>query len=266
MASEAPGNTASQVGIGSNQQQMSASNISERPAFQTFEEGAQFDNPPFSRLAWVALAAGLFSLLAIFSTILLPAAMLAVAVGVVVVWKLSRDRGLAGLGLAQVGLALAALATSWSLTARSATDDYLFGQAGENAKIFLDTLASGKRYEALEFRQVESARQLTGTNLAKYYTSLSEEEREGVQAFLSAETTLAVIKSGPEADWQFVRGVSVGSQEQQHFVTVEMVNRAQGADARPLYVRMKRQVGLIADPAKKDSTALWNFEEMLRPK
>jgi len=244
---------------------MSTSDIAKRPAFQSLEEGALLDQPPVSRLAYVAFAAGFLSLLAAFSTILLPAAMLALGVGIGVVWKLSRDKQLGGRWWAQLGLALSATSIAWSVTARSGVDDYLYGEAAQNAKVLLDTLAAGNKYEALELRQVESGRQLTGTNLAKYYSGLSEEDREGVQEFLNSEATQLVIQSGPQADWQFAHGIGVVSQNKQNHVTVEMVNRAAQGKEQRLHVRMKRQLGLLTDPAKRDTTALWNFEELVIP-
>lgn len=244
---------------------MSAPIIVERPAFNSLDEGALFDQPPFSRLAYVSFAAGLFSLCAAFSTILLPAAFLALAVGIAVVWKLSRDNQLAGRWLAQIGLALSATAIAWSATARTSVDAYYYAEAAQHAKLFLDTLSAGNKYEALELRQVESGRQLTGTSLSKYYNGLDDESREMVDAFLNEEATKLVLASGPQANWQFIRGISVINQEKQSNITVEMANKAEQGKGEVVHVQMKRQLGLLTDPKKRDSTALWNFEGMKRP-
>ena len=245
---------------------MSTSNMAQRPVFHTLDDGPEFDHPPVSRLAFVALAAGIFSLLAAFSTILLPAAMLAMAIGIAVVWKLSRDEQMGGQWLAQIGLALSATAIAWSVSARTGVEQYMYEEAGQHAKLFLDTLSAGKKYEALELKQVESGRQLTGTNLAAYYDGLDEEQKEMVLGFLNDSVTRSVISAGPQADWQLAQGVSVASQDKQHFVVVEMVNRAATGDAQVVHVRLRRQLGLLADPEKKDSTALWNVEHLTRPK
>lgn len=244
---------------------MSAPVFVERPAFNSLDEGSQFDQPPFSRLAYVAFAAGLFSLCAAFSTILLPAAFMALAVGITVVWKLSRDAELAGRWLAQLGLALSATAIVWSTSARSGVDSYYYAEAGQNAKLFLDTLAAGNKYEALELKQVESNRQLTGTNLAQYYNGLKDQSREEVESFLRDELTKMVTTVGPQADWQFVRGISVVNQQKQSTITVEMTNRAENGKGERIQVLMKRQVGLLTDPGKTNTTALWNVESMKLP-
>lgn len=245
---------------------MSTSNMAQRPAFHSLDDGPQFDRPPVSRLAYVALAAGIFSLLAAFSTILLPAAMLAMAVGIAVVWKLSRDQQLGGRWLAQIGLALSATAIAWSISARGGVDDYMYAEAGQHAKLFLDTLSAGNKYEALELKQVESARQLTGTNLSAYYNGLEEEQKQMVQEFLDDPVTKSIVLAGPQADWQFKQGVSVTNQEKQYHVTVEMVNQAAQGNPQVVHVRLGRQLGLLTDPEKRDSTALWNFEQLTRPK
>ena len=94
---------------------MSSPELPQRPAFHALNESTEFDRPPFSRLAYVAFATGLLSLLAAFSTILLPLAMLSLGLGVAVMWKLTRDEYVAGRWLAQIGLALSAAAIVWSI-------------------------------------------------------------------------------------------------------------------------------------------------------
>ncbi len=243
---------------------MSTSELPDRPVFQSRDGGFEFDRPPFSRLAYVAFAGGMTSLCAAFSTILLPLAMIATGLGIAVVWKLSRDKQIGGLGLAQVGLVLSTAAIAWSLSARLGTDSYLFNEAGAHAKVFLDTLAAGNQYEALELRQVESARQLTGTNLQKYYSGLSEEEQEGYKEFLNSQLTKSVIASGPSAQWRFSRGREVVTHSAETLVSVEMINQATPA-AQPIVVKMRRQLGLLTDPDRKNSTALWSFVELGNP-
>lgn len=204
------------------------------------------------------------SLLAAFSTILLPLAILATAVGIAVVWKLSRDEQLAGVGLAQCGLLLSSAAIFWSLTARTSTNHYLYQQAGEHARVFLQTLAAGNEFEALELRQPESSRQLTGTNLEQYYTQLGPEEKADYEGFLASGTTKSVIASGSDSDWQFSRGLSVASSTQETLVSVEMINRAQPGSP-PIIVQMRRQTGLLNDPDRTDTTALWSLASLRYP-
>lgn len=237
----------------------------QRPAFHALNESTEFDRLPFSRLAYVAFATGLLSLFAAFSIILLPLAMLSLGLGVAVMWKLSRDQYMAGRWLAQIGLALSAAAIVWSISARTGTDQYMYSEAGQHAKLFLDMLSSGRTYEALELKKAEVSRQLTGTNLKDYYDGLSEDQRRGVDEFLKSEVTKAVMAAGPQADWQFEQGVGVSSHESQTFVIVDMVNRAAQGNTQVVRVKMLRQTEMMSDPEKFDSTALWSFEDISRP-
>ncbi len=241
--------------------QMSLTEQSQRPIFHDSQEAvALSDRPPFSRLAIVAFAAGLLSLFAAFSIIIIPLAILSLGLCVVVVWKLTRDTAVGGRWLAQLGLGMSALAIVWSVSARVGTERYLYELAGQHAKTFLDTLSAGKIYEALELKQPEVRRQLTGTNLEEHYKALPEQERHGVDEFLSDKATTAVIAAGPQADWQFERGAGVIQRENQTYVTVDMVNSSAAGKPQRIRVQMLRQTEMLTDPDKRDSTAMWNFQ------
>lgn len=245
---------------------MSISELPQRPAFHAPDEATEFDRPPFSRLAYAAFASGLLSLFAAFSTIILPLAMLSLGIGIVVVWKLTRDGTMAGRWLAQIGLALSAVAIMWSVSARVGVDRYMYHEAGQYAKILLQELSAGRIYEALELKKPEASRQLTGTNLKGYYDGLSEEEQHGIDEFLESSVTKQVIAAGPTADWQFVKGGGVSRYENQTYVNVDMVDRAAKGKQQLVRVQMQRQTEMLTDPAKKSSTALWNVQELTSPK
>lgn len=244
---------------------MSISELPQRPAFHASDEPTEFDRPPFSRLAYAAFATGLLSLFAAFSIILLPLAMLSLGLGIAVVWKLTRDEYMAGRWLAQIGLALSATAIVWSVSARVGADRYMYHEAGQNAKLLLDTISAGRIYEALELKKAEVSRQLTGTNLKEYYDGVPEEERHAIDEFLDNQVTKEVIAAGPTADWQFAKGDGVTRYENQTFVIVDMANRSVQGGKQQVRVRMRRQTEMMTDPTKRDSTALWNFESLTSP-
>lgn len=242
---------------------MSLTELSQRPAFHDSQDAVTLsDRPPFSRLAVVAFVTGLLSLFAAFSTIVLPLAMLSLGLGVVVVWKLSRDTAIGGRWLAQLGLGLSALAIVWSISARVGTERYMYAEASQNAKIMLDTLSAGKIYEVLELKEPEVSRQLTGTNLEEHYKALPEERQHAINEFLENSTTKAVVAAGLQADWQLEEGVSVLQRENQTFVNLDMVNLAAQGKPQRVRVQMLRQTGLLTDPTKRDTTALWNFQNL----
>ena len=244
---------------------MSTSDLPPRPAFHALNESSEFDRPPFSRLAYVAFATGVLSLFASFSIILLPLAMLSLGLGIAVVWKLTRDEYMAGRWLAQIGLALSATAIVWSISARTGVEQYMYQQAGQHAKVMLQTLSAGKIYEALELKQPEMARQLTGTDLEAYYEGLSEDDRHRIDDFLNSQATKSVIAAGPTADWQFMKGVDVIHYENQIYIGVDMVNRAAQGGGQQVRVQMQRQSEVLTDPGKTSSTALWNVQDLTHP-
>ncbi len=242
---------------------MTSSDLSPRPVFRDISDSQEIDRPPLSRLAIGAFVAGLFSLLAAFSIVLLPLTIVALGLGILAVWKLSRDKSMAGCWLAQIGLALAAAAGVWSISSRNGVDQYMYNQAGQHAQVMLQTLSGGSIYEALELKKPENSRQLTGTNLELYYTGLREEEMLGVEEFRKNELTKSIIASGPNADWQFLRGKNVTQRQNQFHVYVEMINRAAKDKPETVLVHMTRSTEMMSDPEKYHTTALWNFEELL---
>lgn len=245
---------------------MSLTELSQRPVFHDSEDAvALSDRPPFSRLAVVAFVAGVFSLFAAFSTIVLPLAMLSLGLSLVVVWKLSRDSAVGGRWLAQLGLGLSAMAIVWSISARVGMERYMYEQASQHAKAMLETLSAGKIYEALELKHPELSRQMSGTNLEAHYAALPEQERYAVDEFLESPVTKAVIAAGLQADWQFEQGAGVTQQENKTFVNVDMANLAAPGKPQRVRIQMLRQTGLSRDPAKSDSTVLWNFEKLSKP-
>lgn len=245
---------------------MSHTELSQRPVFhESLDAVALSDRPPFSRLAVVAFVAGLLSLFAVFSTIILPLAMLSLGLGVVVVWKLSRNTAIGGSWLAQLGLGLSALAIVWSIVARVGMEHYMYAQAGQHAEVLLETLSTGNVYEALELKQPEVGRQMAGTNLEGYYKGLPEQEKYAVEEFLESPVTKAVMAAGPQADWQFEKGAGVMQRENKTFVNVDMANLAAQGKKQRVRIQMLRQTGLLTDPAKRDSTVYWNFEKISNP-
>lgn len=242
--------------------EMTESDIRERPAFQSLDIAMQSDEPQVSRLAIAALFIGFISLLAAFSLILLPLALMGIAFSVVVVWRVARNESVSGLLLAQIGLGLAVVATVWSVTASSARERYLYAQAGEFAEHFLELLAAGKKYEALELRLPEGERQITGTNLEQYYAARTGEEADDAQMFLESGATLSVIDSGPDAAWEFSRGVEIAGSRNHLSVTVELINQAAGGESKPVQVVLRRQLGLLSDASRTDVTAFWSVQEV----
>lgn len=245
---------------------MSIKELSQRPVFQDSEDVAALsDRPPFSRLAVVAFVIGLLSLCAAFSTVVLPLAMLSLGLGAVVVWKLSRDTAIGGSWLAQLGLGLSALAVAWSVSARVGIERYMYEQASHHAKVMLNMLSAGKLYEALELKQPVAERQLASTNLEKYYNALPDEKQYILTNFRDAQVTKDVIAAGPQADWQFLQGASLDRENDNLYVSVDMINRAAEGKPQRVRVQLMRQVDEQANSAEGEYTAMWNVQDLVDP-
>lgn len=177
-------------------------------------------------MAILALLTGLVSLFAPLSFVMLPLSILAIALGTVVLWRISSSSSFGGVRLAQIGLALGALSGAWTITASTSESAYLIEYAGKNAKMYLETLAAGEIYEALELRVPKDERQIAGTNLEQYYKAQTGEQADNVAQVMNARVTQAVMATGLAADWQLERGRSIISDGIIKIITVEMVNRA----------------------------------------
>ena len=232
---------------------MTTTSTRQRPALSARDPGFEKDHAPLSRMAVCALGIGIISLLAPLSTTLIILPMLAIPFGAVVVWKISRDGNVRGTWLAQLGLGLGVVSAAWAVTATLNQSHYLINQAGKNAQIFLQTLARGEKYKALELRKVEMDRQIDGTNLEEYYSQLTEEDADSVRSFLSSEAAIKVMNSGADAQWELSKGIQLkrigGSLWD---VTVEMVNAARPSEK--VVVDLRRDFGY---PDGKP-TAIWN--------
>jgi cytochrome c biogenesis protein CcdA len=177
----------------------------DRPAFRNLDVENEFDRPPFSKLAIVSLMIGLVSLVSPISFYLLPISLIAIGLGALVLWQLSRDKGLGGSYLAQAGLGLGIISTVWCLTASIGTAAYLHKEAARNAKLYLELLSQGEVYQALELHVPKQNRQIAGTDLASHYRSKTGEKADLALEILESETTKSVVATGKDTEWEYHR-------------------------------------------------------------
>lgn len=241
--------------------ELSPSDI-DRPAFQNLDVDSEFHHPNLSKLALVAFGLGMLSLITLLAQAMIVVSILAAAVGCVALWRISRDEHLGGALLAQIGLALGILTAVWSVVAANGQEDYIYSQAGENAEYFLEVLAAGRKYDALELTQIEPDRQITGTDLRQYYDSLTGELEDMASSFINSPGANLVLSSGPNAKWTFRRGISVSGERTSLDIIVELENTAT-EPATPIRVRIHRATGFMAAGDDGLQTANWNVVELL---
>ncbi len=238
---------------------MSVADLPERPAFQSLDPGlGEIRSAPVSRLAILALMLGIVSLSAVFSTSLLPLAMIAAAFSGVVVWRLSTDRSASGMWMAQLGLTLAILGAAWVITSTRTRNDYLYRAAAPHAQTFLNLLSAGNVYQAYELTKSEGTRQITGTDLQAYYENLTDYMAEDhVKQFLSAASTRDIMSHGDRSSWTVLRGESV-SGHAQFRVNLVMADAAK-PDKKKIAIALTRE----NLPAELGSTniAVWHVNE-----
>lgn len=239
---------------------MSTSTSLERPALnEVYESEQSNDRPPLSILAVIAFVAGVLSLIAPFSFVLLPVSFVAIGLGALVSWQLTGNRHVAGIRWALSGLIFGVCTAVWCLTASLSTNNYLYQLAGSNAKVYLDLIGNGKIYEALELHVTKGQRQIAGTDLKAFYNSKDEESGEMIQDIINAPGTKEVERIGPKANWSLLRGVDVKTvnMESTQYIRVEMVNDLEPAvSAR---VTLSRRFFVTPDGQR---TAWWSVEAM----
>lgn len=196
----------------------------DRPAFRNLDVENELDRPPISKLAIASLMVGVVSLVSPISFYLIPISLIAIGLGAVVLWKLSRDKALGGSYLAQAGLGLGVVSSAWCLTASLGTAAYLHHEAARNAKIYLELLSKGDVYQALELHVPQQSRQIAGTDLASYYRARKGEEDEQSNDILESEATKLVVASGSDTQWEYHRGLDIRADRNVQTILVQMHN------------------------------------------
>ncbi|GIW98286.1 MAG: hypothetical protein KatS3mg111_1619 [Pirellulaceae bacterium] len=223
------------------------------------------DIPPLSRMAVFSLLVGVLASFSIFSSLLVPLCVIAAVFSAVTLWYIDRNQAVRGRALAQTGLALSVLSATWSLTSLNGHHRYLYQVAAQHAEDFLTTLASGQKYVALELMRPEHDRKVTGTDLARYYQEAEPETREVAESFLRDEVTKFVMAQGPDAQWKFVRGISVREYGSRATVTVEVRNeRARGKRDR-VWVELQRSEGQVVRQPNEAPVAIWHVVSVKFP-
>ncbi|RMF44717.1 MAG: hypothetical protein D6753_01895 [Planctomycetota bacterium] len=238
--------------------------VMERPVLHD-DLAAGEDIPPLSRMAVLTLVLGVISLVAILTSVMLPICVITIGLGAATLWHTMRDPAVRGTGLAQAGLGLGVLSAAWSLSALHGEQKHLYEVAGQHAAEFLDVLASGQKYQALELMRKEPDRQITGTDLQQYYENADFEIKDFAEGFLSGDATKWVIEQGPDAQWEFVRGIQIKKIRSNAEITVEMRNKLAEPPRDRIWVTLQRNLNLLL--ADDDGpTALWHVAEISFPK
>lgn len=223
------------------------------PSFQETEIDEGFVR--ISKLAVTSFLIACFSLFSLITVSLVPVCLLAVLLGVVALVRIHRDATLGGARFAQIAVVLGTLVGFWALTAAQQRAKYLYQVAGEHAKSYLQILAAGDTFQAMELRKLEPERQLAGTQLALVYGGEGSEAAQEMKQFLDRTTTKIVLESGPESDWRIVSGEGIEYKNKITNVTVRMDNVAD-PETTDIFVTLGR-VGGVLNEEQEPAKALW---------
>jgi hypothetical protein len=232
----------------------------DRPAFRNLDVENELDRPPYSKLAIVSLMVGLVSLVSPISFYLLPISLIAIGLGALVMWQLSRNNGLGGSYLAQAGLGLGIISAVWCLTGSLATSAYLHAAAARNAKLYLELLSQGEVYQALELHVPKRNRQIAGTDLASHYRSKRGERADLALEILESETTKSVVAAGPGTQWEYHRGLDIRSDRSVQSIFVQMRNVAKPSQIVNVFLTRRFYVD---DQGQR--VAFWNVDRTSLP-
>ena len=236
-----------------------ATELLDRPVLNELGDSiTELDRPPMAVTAILAFAAGLLSLLSPLTMVFIPLSFAAAVLGLVTLIRFGNDRQVGGQLLAQLGLGLGIATGLWSLLASNAYSDHLVNEAGSHAKMFLDLVSDGEKYQALELKKELRLRQIAGTNLEQYYRSLTGETAMMNEAFFGSRAMQRVTAAGPSAEWKLVRCVELIKSKPTYFmIDVEMANQINPEET--VTVKLNRIVNTDAEGV---STADWNISDV----
>lgn len=207
-----------------------------------------------SKLAVASTVLGVLSIFALVALSLLPLCFVAVILGIVALVRIHRDDALGGSPFAYVGIAIAVTAGCWSFTSNRVQNNYLYRTAGEHAQAYLEILAAGDTYQAMELRKLEPNRQMSGTQLELVYAGSESQSSTEMRQFLEKEVTQSVLQAGSDSDWEFVRGVGIQIEGDETQITVQMRNAEQ--NMQQVNVTLGRIPGVVLESGQ-DPVALW---------
>lgn len=197
-----------------------------------------------SRLAVVALVLGIFSVLAIFTSVLWIVPVLAIVFGLVAFYQISRSDVLTGKTMAMVGMALAAIWLGASVTQTTIQAASFKAHSREMAADWLGLILEGKLKEAHQLTQHPAARAPFKMSLASFYAE-EDIRQEGLEAFEKQDAVKNIQKHEGELEAKFLRDVSSSISEGRRYGThlFQIVDKQTGKPLWDVKVTMERQPG-----------------------
>ena len=198
-----------------------------------------------SRLAIGGMVLGVFSVLAIFTSVLWIVPVLAIILSLVAYYQIDKSEVLTGKGMALIGMALAAIWLGIGVTQGSVRNRVMMNSSREMAAAWLDLLLEKKTMEAHQLTMRPNSRQSASTPLEGYYQN-DEMANEDLQAF-DTHDAVKVIREweGGPLEAKFDRDVSSSVYEGVNYGrhAFQILDKESGNPLWDVEVLMKRERG-----------------------
>jgi len=234
-------------------------------------ESTEFDTvaeyPPVSRLAVLSLVLAIFAGGAVFSPLLVCAAVAGALVAAAALRSIARaERPPLGRTAAVAALLLCVLFGAWGTTWRVARQQVLYAQAKEHADKWLRLVQAGRLQEAYQLHLNQDDRLAPGADLAEHLKNNRDSRRE-FETFFRREPLQQIVAAGAGGHARFVRYEEQVDEsfagQKKDLVTLRYVWEA-GADARPQTEVFLVQVVRSVVPERGE--ARWELRSVETPK
>ncbi|WDI44102.1 DUF4190 domain-containing protein [Bremerella sp. P1] len=198
-----------------------------------------------SRLAIGGMVLGVFSVLAIFTSVLWIVPVLAIILSLVAYYQIQKSDVLTGKGMALIGMGLAAIWLGIGVTQGGVRDRVMMSTSREMAKSWLDLLLEKKTMEAHQLTLRPNGRQSATTSLEGYYQK-DDLTKEDLEAF-ETHDAVKVLRgwAGGPLEAKFVRDISSSFYEGVNYGRHEfqVIDKESGKPLWDVEVLMKRERG-----------------------
>lgn len=162
-----------------------------------------------SKKAIGAVLFGILSATSLINPLMVWTSMLAVTLAIGALRTIRESRGeVFGRKAAIIGLILALIFGFWAPTAYVMRQQFIFAQAKEHSRRWLDMLRRGELQQAHQLMRPQSERQLPTQNLADYYRE-NAGAKEDLQLRFDASPIKEIIAIGIDGIPRFVRNVGI---------------------------------------------------------
>lgn len=225
----------------------------------TAETGYELDETasPLRISGFLALICGLLGIFGAITSPMLGFCLAAIILGIFALRNSDSDEPPLGTTPARIGILLAILFGACGVSRVLSRTVIIGGQAEAFAREYLDLVARGEVYYAMELQKDHYNRYLESMPLDQYYNK-TEEAMRSVQEFKEDGLTAAIIRIGPDANWERDRAIHVYSHYGRNMV--DLVLRAQNpGDPAPVKVRM--QLEFVFN--QKDGAMEWRIDNTM---